>query len=224
MPERTPIATDDARRVRIEELILRLRKAGITDRRIVGAIEAVPRDVFVPAEARADAYAERALPIDCGQTISAPVVVGLMTAALDAGPRDRVLEVGTGTGYQTAVLAGLCRRVYTIERFRTLTEAAESRLKTLRIDNVTTLVGDGTKGWPEQAPFDRIIVTAAAEKAPPALLAQLGDGGVMVAPVGPQDGVQRLVRIERPGDTPTTTELAGSGRFVPPIPGKAARL
>ena len=224
MPERTPIATDDARRVRIAELILRLRKAGITDRRIVGAIEAVPRDVFVPAEARADAYAERALPIDCGQTISAPVVVGLMTAALDAGPRDRVLEVGTGTGYQTAVLAGLCRRVYTIERFRTLTEAAESRLKTLRIDNVTTLVGDGTKGWPEQAPFDRIIVTAAAEKAPPALLAQLGDGGVMVAPVGPQDGVQRLVRIERHGDTLTTTEVAGSVRFVPLIPGKAARL
>ena len=147
-----------------------------------------------------------------------------MTAALDAGPRDRVLEVGTGTGYQTAVLAGLCRRVYTIERFRTLTEAAESRLKTLRIDNVTTLVGDGTKGWPEQAPFDRIIVTAAAEKAPPALLAQLGDGGVMVAPVGPQDGVQRLVRIERHGDTLTTTEVAGSVRFVPLIPGKAARL
>jgi protein-L-isoaspartate(D-aspartate) O-methyltransferase len=215
---------EEERRIRIADLILRLRRAGITDRRIVAAIEAVPRDVFVPAEARADAYAERALPIDCGQTISAPVIVGTMTAALDVAPRDRVLEIGTGTGYQTAILAKLCRRVYTIERFRTLTEAAESRFKTLRLANVTTLVGDGTRGWSEQAPFDRIVVTAAAEAVPEALVEQLGVGGVMVVPVGPQEGVQKLVRIERHEAGIETVELAGGVRFVPLIPGKAARL
>src|ERR1700682_4268500 len=111
---------EDERRVRIADLILRLRRTGITDQHVLGAIESVPRDVFVPAESHAEAYAERALPIDCGQTISAPVIVGLMTAALDVGDRDRVLEIGTGTGYQTAILAKLARRVYTMDRFRTL--------------------------------------------------------------------------------------------------------
>src|SRR5262245_48514735 len=170
-----PVKTEeeDERRVRIADLILRLRRTGITDQHILGAIESVPRDVFVPAESRADAYAERALPIDCGQTISAPVIVGMMTAALDLGDRDRVLEIGTGTGYQSAILAKLCRRVYTIDRFRTLISAAESRFHTLRISNITALVGDGTKGWPEQAPFDRIIVTAAAEMVPDAILKQV---------------------------------------------------
>ncbi len=161
---------DDDRREHIAELILRLRRVGITDRRVVAAIESVPRDLFVPAERHADAYAERAVPIDCGQSISAPLIVGMMTAALDAGDRDRVLEIGTGTGYQTAILARLVRRVYTIERFRTLVAAAESRFRTLRISNITTLVGDGIKGWPEQAPFDRIVVTAAAETVPEGLL------------------------------------------------------
>jgi protein-L-isoaspartate(D-aspartate) O-methyltransferase len=214
---------EDERRVRIADLILRLRRAGITDQHVLQAIEAVPRDVFVPAESRADAYSERALPIDCGQTISAPLIVGMMTAALDLSARDRVLEVGTGTGYQAAVLSRLCQRVYTVDRFRTLVTAAESRFRTLRLDNITALVGDGTKGWPEQAPFDRIIVTAAAEAVPEPLLTQVRIGGILVAPVGPQDGVQKLLRIER-GDTGYEATDLADVRFVPLIPGKAERL
>ena len=158
-------------RERIANLILRLRRAGITDQRVLAAIESVPRDLFVPPERRADAYAERALPIDCGQTISRAGHRRPDDRGARSGDRDRVLEIGTGTGYQTAVLARLCRRVYTIERFRTLVAAAESRFKTLRLTNVTTLVGDGIKGWPEQAPFDKIIVTAAGTEVPEALLA-----------------------------------------------------
>jgi len=214
---------EDERRVRIADLILRFRRAGITDQAVLQAIESVPRDVFVPAESRAVAYAERALPIDCGQTISAPLIVGMMTAALDLDKGDRVLEIGTGTGYQTAVLARLCRRVYTIDRFRTLVSAAESRFRTLRITNITTLVGDGTKGWPEQSPFDRIIVTAAAETVPEPLLSQVRVGGIIVAPVGPQDGVQKLLRIERTDTGYEARDLADV-RFVPLIPGKAERL
>lgn len=214
---------EDERRVRVADLVLRLRRAGISDRRIVTAIEAVPRDVFVPGESRADAYAERALPIDCGQTISAPLIVAMMTAALDVGERDKVLEIGTGTGYQTAILARLARRVYTIDRFRTLVAAAEFRFRTLRIPNITTLVGDGMKGWPEQAPFDRIMVTAAGEEVPETLLRQLRMGGVMVLPVGPAEGVQKLLRVVRTESGYDATELADV-RFVPLIPGKAARL
>jgi protein-L-isoaspartate(D-aspartate) O-methyltransferase len=214
---------EDDRRVRVADLILRLRRAGITDRRLVTAIESVPRDVFVPAESRSEAYAERALPIDCGQTISAPVLVAMMTAALEVGERDKVLEIGTGTGYQTAILARLCRRVYTIDRFRTLVAAAESRFRTLHISNITTLVGDGIKGWPEQAPFDRIMVTAAGEEVPETLVKQLRLGGIMVLPVGPADGVQKLLKVVRTESGYDSSELADV-RFVPLIPGKAARL
>ena len=216
-------APDAARRTHIAEMILRLRRAGITDRRVVSAIEAAPRDLFVPAEMHAEAYAEQALPIDCGQTISAPVIVGLMTAALDVGADDRVLEIGTGTGYQTAILARLARRVYTMERVRTLTAAAESRFRTLRLANITTLVGDGIKGWPEQAPFDRIVVTAADEAVPEALLRQLRLGGVLVMPVGPPAGVQKLTRFER-GEDGFASQVLADVRFVPLIPGKAQRL
>ncbi len=218
------MTTPDAeRRTHVAEMILRLRRAGITDRRVVTAIESVPRDLFVPAELRAAAYADQALPIDCGQTISAPVVVGMMTAALDVGEEDRVLEIGTGTGYQTAILARLAKRVYTIERFRTLTAAAESRFRTLRLANVTTLVGDGIKGWPEQAPFDRIIVTASDEAVPQGLLRQVRLGGVLIMPVGPAEGVQKLIRFERGEGGFDEQELADV-RFVPLIPGKALRL
>ncbi len=213
----------DDRRIRIAELILRLRRAGVTDMRVVSAIESVPREIFVPADTQSEAYAERALPIDCGQTISAPVIVGMMTVALDVGDRDRVLEIGTGTGYQSAVLARLARRVYTMDRFRTLMAAAESRFKSLRLGNITTLVGDGMQGWPEQAPFDRIIVTAAGEEVPPALKKQVRVGGVIVIPVGPADGIQKLLRLERTEDGFTEKTLADV-RFVPLIPGKAARL
>ena len=214
---------NDEKRIRIADLILRLRRAGVTDQKVVVAMESVPREMFVPAENHAHAYAERALPIDCGQTISAPVIVGMMTQALDIGERERVLEIGTGTGYQTAVLARLARRVYTMDRFRTLVIAAESRFKTLRLSNVTTIIGDGTNGWPEQAPFDRIIVTAAAETVPEALKKQVRIGGVIVIPVGPQAGVQKLMRLERTDDGFAEKMLADV-RFVPLIPGKAAHL
>lgn len=214
---------EEARRVRLAELILRLRQAGITEQRVLAAMESVPRDLFVEPDSRREAYAERALPIDCGQTISAPVIVGMMTAALDLTPRDRVLEIGTGSGYQTAVLARLCRRVHTIDRFRTLVAAAEQRFKTLRLDNITTMVGDGTRGWPDAAPFDKIIVTAAGEKLPPVLLDQLGPGGILVAPIGPQDGVQKLRKYAREGAEIVVRDLADV-RFVPLIPGTAARL
>jgi protein-L-isoaspartate(D-aspartate) O-methyltransferase len=214
---------NDERRIRIADLILRLRRVGVTDTRVLSAIESIPRETFVPAESRAEAYSERALPIECGQTISAPGIVGMMTAALDIGDRDRVLEIGTGTGYQTAILAKLARRVYTIDRFRTLVATAESRFRTLRLSNITTMVGDGMKGWPEQAPFDRIIVTAAGETVPDALLTQVRVGGVIVIPVGAQDEVQKLVRMERTDDGFDEKVLADV-RFVPLIPGKAERL
>ena len=214
---------NDEKRIRIADLILRLRRVGVTDTRVLSAIESIPRETFVPAESRAEAYSERALPIECGQTISAPGIVGMMTAALDIGDRDRVLEVGTGTGYQTAILAKLARRVYTIDRFRTLVSTAESRFRTLRLSNITTMVGDGMKGWPEQAPFDRIIVTAAGETVPDALLKQVRVGGVIVMPVGAQDEVQKLVRMERTDDGFDERVLADV-RFVPLIPGKAERL
>lgn len=218
-----PPSVEEQRRTRIAELLLRLRRVGITDQRIVSAIEAVPRDVFVEAETRDAAYAERALPIECGQTISAPVIVGMMTAALKPQADDRILEIGTGSGYQAAVLAKLCRHVYTIDRFRTLVGTAESRFKTMRLTNITTLVGDGMEGWPEHAPFDKIIVTAAGEAVPDALFDQLRTGGILVAPVGPQDGVQKLKRFVRTESGFEESDL-GDVRFVPLIPGVAERL
>lgn len=218
-----PDVGPEERRVRIAELLLRLRQVGITDQRVVSAIEAVPRDVFVEAGTRSEAYAERALPIACGQTISAPVIVGMMTMALNPQVEDRILEIGTGSGYQAAVLAKLCSRVYTIDRFRTLVSTAESRFKTLRLDNITTRVGDGAEGWAEHAPFDKIIVTAAADEVPPALFSQLRTGGILVAPVGPPDGVQQLQRYVRTEAGMEESTLADV-RFVPLIPGIAARL
>ena len=213
----------DDDRTGIAALILRLRRRGITDRRVLAAIESVPRSLFVPPDARRDAYAERALPIECGQTISAPGIVGQMTAALEVGEDDRVLEIGTGSGYQAAILSRLARRVYTIDRFRTLVEAALSRFRTLKLTNVVTMVGDGMFGWPEEAPFDRIVVTAAGNDVPAALKDQLRVGGILVIPVGPADGVQRLLRLTRTEAGWEETDLADV-RFVPLIPGKAARL
>jgi protein-L-isoaspartate(D-aspartate) O-methyltransferase len=214
---------DDDQRVRVAELILRLRRVGVTDTRVVGALEAVPRQLFVPADWRSEAYAERALPIECGQTISAPVIVGVMTAALACEPKDRVLEIGTGTGYQSAVLARMVAHVFTMDRYRTLVASAESRFKTLKIQNITTRVGDGMSGWPEQAPFDRIIVTAAADDVPHALTEQVRVGGVLVMPVGPVDGVQKLMRLERSERGFIESPIADV-RFVPLVPGMAERL
>jgi protein-L-isoaspartate(D-aspartate) O-methyltransferase len=214
---------DDVRRVRIADLILRLRRVGVTDQRVVSALEQVPRELFVPPDRRTEAYAERPLPIECGQTISAPVIVGMMTAALGVEATHRVLEVGTGTGYQTAVLAKLAAHVYTIDRYRTLVAAADSRFKTLRLTNITTRVGDGMEGWPAESPFDRIIVTAAAEDIPIPLTEQLQIGGILVMPVGPPDGVQQLMRLERTERGFLEAPIADV-RFVPLVPGVAERL
>src|SRR6202040_2812840 len=147
-------------------LIMELRALGVTDTRVLGAIERVPREAFLPDTFRDRAYENVALPVGHGQTISQPLVVAHMTEALEVGERHKVLEIGTGSGYQTAVLARLCRRVFTIERHRALLKEAEKRGAELRLHNVTSRFGDGTKGWPEQAPFDRIIVTAAAPELP----------------------------------------------------------
>ena len=218
-----PAPDPEKDRVAVAGFLLRLRRQGITDRRVLSALEAVPRRLFVPHGARETAYLERALPIDCGQTISAPELVGLMTASLDVQPDHQVLEIGTGSGYQAAVLSHLARHVYTIERFRTLSELAQLRFKTLKLTNITAVVGDGTLGWPANATFHRIIITAATEAVPPPLFEQLRPGGILLAPVGPVDGTQALTRYRR-GDTGLTSEILGEVRFVPLIPGKAERL
>jgi protein-L-isoaspartate(D-aspartate) O-methyltransferase len=197
---------------------MELRRQGITDTRVLRAIEKVPREVFVPETFRDQAYENRALPIGQGQTISQPYVVALMSQALDCGDRMKVLEIGTGSGYQAAVLAHLCRRVYTVERYRDLMKIAEQRFAECRISNIVTRIGDGTKGWPEQAPFDRIIVTAAAQDAPEALLEQLADGGIMVIPVGRDPLHQELIKVVRKGEEFERTSLGGV-RFVPLVPG-----
>jgi len=201
-------------------LILELRQGGVDDRRIVDAMERVPREMFVPAAIRDKAYENVALPIGHHQTISQPLTVGLMTQALDITDRMKVLEIGTGSGYQAAVLAPLCRRLYTIERYKELLEQAESRFHALRITNITTRLGDGSHGWPEQAPFERIIVTAAAHDVPPLLVEQLTVGGIMVVPVndGRDEFDQRLLRVTRTEDGIETEEL-GVTRFVPLVEG-----
>jgi protein-L-isoaspartate(D-aspartate) O-methyltransferase len=203
---------------RIARLVMELRGEGVTDQRVLAALERTPRDLFVPPALKEQAYANAALPIGEGQTISQPLVVGLMTQALDVRERDKVLEIGTGSGYQAAVLARLCRRVFTVERHRTLLRAAEERFRTLRLNNVTTLYGDGTKGWPEQAPFDRIIVTAAAPDVPGNLLESLVPGGILVAPVGHERAGQQLLRVRRTDDGFDIEDM-GPVRFVPLVVG-----
>jgi len=201
-------------------LILALRSAGVTDARVLAALEAVPRDQFVPRIFEDRAWEDSALPIACGQTISQPYIVGLMTQALQMEPRHRVLEIGTGSGYQTAILSGLARYVYTVERFRSLLTEAEKRLRRLGISNVITRFADGGVGWPEQAPFDRILVTAAAAEEPRALLGQLKPTGVLVAPVG-KGPVQTLRRYTPDGEGGFRVETLGDVRFVPLLEGVA---
>ncbi len=214
---------EDEDRVARAGFTLGLRRHGIRDLRVLTAMEQVPRRLFLPAHLHTDAYSDRALPIECGQTISQPSLVAMMTEALGVQPGDRVLEVGTGSGYQAAVLSKLAREVYTIERFRSLLSLAEERFATLRLGNVTTKLDDGALGWPEKAPFDRIIVTAAAPELPEALLGQLKIGGVMVVPVGPAGSVQTLLKVVRTADGFTPTALA-EVRFVPMVAGVASRL
>ena len=205
----------------IVRLIMQLRSQGVRDSRVLEAMETVPRELFVNDDQKPWAYGDHALPIDCGQTISQPFVVGYMTDRLKVGDRMKVLEIGTGSGYQTAILSHLCRRVYSIERHRALSKQAEQRLQELGRRNVTLMVGDGTKGWPAQAPFDRIIVTAAADgKVPQTLLDQLSIGGVMVVPVEYAPGRQELQRIVRSDDGYDHESLL-QVRFVPLIEGVA---
>jgi protein-L-isoaspartate(D-aspartate) O-methyltransferase len=214
----------ESRKIR---LIMDLRTAGVTDTRVLAAIERVPRETFVEEAFHDQAYANQALPISCGQTISQPLVVGLMTQALEVSDRHKVLEVGTGSGYQAAILSRLARRVYTIERHRDLLAVAEKRFKAIGLHNITTLAGDGYKGWPSQAPFDRILVTAAARLVPEDLVAQLSeDGGVMVLPVGDVGGLhQEVIRVRKEG-TQFKSERLFPVRFVPlveGVPGEKSR-
>ncbi len=208
--------------MRIVELIMALRAAGIVDKSVLGALERTPREVFVTTEFAKRAYENRALPIACGQTISQPFVVAMMTEALCLTPRCNVLEVGTGSGYQCAVLSLLARRVYTIERYRTLQKTAEERFEHLRLRNIVARLGDGMLGWPEQDGFDRILVTAGTKECPPALLSQLREGGLLVAPIGPPDG-QFVTVFRRDGDSFHQRQVAPV-RFVPLIAGIASAL
>ena len=202
------------------QFLFALRSKGVTDQRTLGAMEKVDRGDFVRGHFEDRAYDDMPLPISCGQTISQPSVVGLMTQALNLQPRDKVLEVGTGSGYQAAVLSHLARRVYTMDRHRVLIREAEKRLAAQNITNVTVMAGDGCFGMPEQAPFDRILVTAAAEDPPGPLLAQLKEGGIMVVPVGQSDAVQSLIKVTRGPDGLHYDELLPV-RFVPLLEGMA---
>jgi len=204
------------------ELVMALRRQGIKDKRVLNAIERIPRELFVDPNFQKQAYDDHALPIECGQTISQPYVVAYMTEQLHVGERMKVLEVGTGSGYQAAVLAKLCRRVYTVERYRTLLKDALKRFDQLQIHNITAKAADGMLGWPEQAPFDRIIVTAASTSVPITLVEQLKVGGIMIVPVAIPGGrgEQHLVRIERTEEGVKREELIPV-RFVPLVEGVA---
>lgn len=206
------------------EFLLQLRKRGIQDTRVLRALETVPRERFVEPGQQDLAFADQALPICCGQTISQPYVVAAMTEALELGPHHRVLEIGTGSGYQAAILGRLAWEVVTIERYRTLGETARARLAALGLSNVTVIVGDGTKGDSERAPFDRIIVTAATPQIPAPLLDQLAPDGILIAPVGPTGGVQQLMRLHKKEDSSFEERTLMAVRFVPLIPGQAASL
>ena len=205
---------------RAARLILGLRRQGVTDPRVLQAMESIDRSVFVHPQFLDQAWEDSALPIDCAQTISQPYIVGLMTQALDVQPRHRVLEIGTGSGYQAAILSKLARFVYSVERYRGLMLEAEARLKKLGCDNVFIRHGDGSKGWPEQAPFDRIMVTAAAPHEPTELIAQLKPGGIRVAPVG-KAGSQFLHRYVAEEGGSFRRETLIEVRFVPLVEGVA---
>ncbi|MBM3568450.1 MAG: protein-L-isoaspartate(D-aspartate) O-methyltransferase [Alphaproteobacteria bacterium] len=199
-------------------LILELRREGIADTRVLTAIERVPRERFVMPAFVDQAYDNIALPIENGQTISQPFVVAFMTEALQVGEKMRVLEIGTGSGYQAAVLSHLCRRVYTIERHRGLLDKAKALFEELGLHNISARFGDGTKGWPEAAPFDRIMVTAAAPEVPKALVEELAVGGIMVVPVGITVFDQQIVRVRR-GEKDVHSETLLPVRFVPLVEG-----
>jgi len=217
--------TDDPRQ---SHLLKELRRQGISDERVLRAIAQTPRELFVDEPFSDSAYNNSALPIACGQTISQPFVVAYMTQHLDLGENMRVLEIGTGSGYQAAILSPLCRRVYTIERHRPLLDQANARFKALKLENVVARHGDGFAGWPEQAPFDRIILSCAVQQVPPQLVEQLKPGGVLIAPVGNVPKSDEFEGLERFSQQLTKIIRTDGGMreevlipvvFVPMLPG-----
>src|SRR5438067_10494186 len=205
------------------QFLLTLRRRGIGDAPVLRAMDQVPREHFVESSYTDLAFADQALPISCGQTISQPYVVAYMTEQLNVQPQHRVLEIGTGSGYQAAILSRIAREVISVERYRTLAQAAQQRLAALGYDNVEVRSGDGLAGVPERAPYDRIMVTAAAETIPEALLQELAEDGVMVLPLGPHAGPQQLVKLTKGEQGIKQEDLIGV-RFVPLLPGKAREL
>lgn len=216
-PEDPPLTSDELAERKMR-FLFSLRSRGVTDARVLTAMEKVDRGLFVRGLFADRAYEDMPLPIACGQTISQPSVVGLMTQALAVNPRDTVLEIGTGSGYQAAILAQLSRRVYTVDRYRRLVREASGLFLQLDLANITAIAADGSFGLPEQAPFDRILVTAAAEDPPGPLLEQLKPGGIMVLPVGQSDAVQSLIKVTRTERGFDYEELRPV-RFVPLVEG-----
>lgn len=216
-----PGGPEDSDAERKMRYLFGLRSRGVTDARVLTAMERVDRGLFVRGHFADRAYDDMPLPIACGQTISQPSVVGLMTQALNVQPRDTVLEIGTGSGYQAAILAQLGRRIYTVDRHRRLVREAQGVFQALGLVNITAFTADGSHGLPDQAPFDRIIVTAAAEDPPGPLLAQLKVGGIMVLPVGQSDAVQSLIKVTR-GSSGYNYEELRPVRFVPLVEGLGA--
>ncbi len=200
------------------QFLFALRSKGVTDQNVLRAMERIDRGPFVRGLFAERAYEDMPLPIACGQTISQPSVVALMTQALELSSRDKVLEIGTGSGYQAAILSQLARRVYTVDRHRRLVREANEIFRALDLTNITAMTADGSHGLPEQAPFDRILVTAAAEDPPGPLLAQLKVGGIMVVPVGQSDAVQSLIKVTR-SETGFDYEELRPVRFVPLLEG-----
>ncbi len=223
-PWQGPVAEIPAADIERMEFQLALRRRGISDQAVLRAMDAVPREHFVAPEYLDCAYADQALPIACGQTISQPYVVAYMAERLEVEPHHRVLEVGTGSGYQAAILSRLAREVLSIERYRTLADAARRRLETLGYANVAIVLGDGLAGAPRDAPFDRIIVTAAASDVPTVLVDQLGASGKMLLPVGPANGAQHIVKFSRATDGTVARENLIAVRFVPLSRGRAREL
>lgn len=211
------LQADQARKIR---MVMHLRSQGITDTNVLAAIERVPREAFIPPTFHDQAYEDTALPIGLGQTISQPYVVAMMTQALELTDRHKVLEIGTGSGYQAAILAKLARRVYTVERHKPLLELAVRHFHSLRLNNIVAVAADGMKGWKEQAPFDRIIVTAAAtrDEPPAALVEQLAVDGLLVIPVALDATRQVLRRYKRESDEVISYRDIMPVRFVPLLP------
>jgi protein-L-isoaspartate(D-aspartate) O-methyltransferase len=218
------VTADSAAGIERMEFQLGLRRRGISNQAVLRAMDAVPREHFVTPDLVDRAYADQALPIACGQTISQPYVVAYMTDLLDTGPKHRVLEIGTGSGYQAAVLSRIAREVISVERYRTLADTARERLKILGYVNITVTIRDGFGGAPEYAPFDRILVTAATEDVPAALVEQLGQDGKMVLPLGPRNGTQHIVKLSKKANGEVTRETLIPVRFVPLLPGQAQEL